>query len=249
MQGTLDKEVLNPAAKPLSPEELKFAIRDNICVHREFIKSHFDPTIPSQQAGVVAFKFLENPLMLPDNELFYGWYKVRNACSNEAEAQTFATELLKTHDSKTKNRIIPIGHWVPLTSSKLFTKQFNEFSDQSFRQNIIDSENREKEAVKEIRAREEKLTKGISQFDENSIDYYIMKKVTLAENEHTMERAVKTVKETRRNISELTECIEKLDAKFPGYKNESLSVYNKERRDAGLEQVSSFNFKALAKAQ
>lgn len=230
----------DPNAKPLSLEELNVALRDNVNVHREFIKQHTDPPIDGQDWSLVSFRFLQTPLMLPDNELFYGWVKLRGNYSTDGEAEKRAEHLLQYFDSQNKNRIVKTGAWVPLTSSKLLTKEFHEFSDQRFKQKIIEAEKKQQEEIKQVREREEKLKQGIDQFDEDSLDYYIVKKVSLAENEYTLEQALKRVKECRSNLDRLNEEIERLEKEHPEYIEEALPKYNEERKDAGLEEVVSF---------
>lgn len=235
-----DAEVFDPSAKPLNDQELKIAIRDNVCEHREFVKAQVDPALSDQEVAILAYKFLEAPLMLPDNELFYGWVKVRGAHNNWESAQKYSEQILKYHDSKNKNRIVKMGVWVPLSSSKLLTKETVTVAESEWQKEQIKGLEREKEMIKEIRDREEKLKQGIDQFEENSLDYYIMKKVTLAENQHTLERAMDTVKNCRKNLNTLVPEIEKMEKEHPEYVEEALPKYNKERVEAGLESVTSF---------
>jgi len=247
--GTLDKDVFDPNAKPLDARELDLAFRNNVCTHREFIKSHIDPPILGQTYALASYKFLDitrELKILPDGEPLYGWVKLRGNYATEEEAQKAAKDLLQGQDSKSKIQIYRVGGWTPLTSSTLLTKQFDEFSDQQWRQKMIDDKKKQEQQIKEIREREEQLKQGIDQYTEDSLDYYVMKKVTLAENQYTMDRAMKTLKETRKNINDLEKEIEELDSKYPDHKKNALEQYNKERREAGMEEVSSFNFKNLA---
>lgn len=234
------KDVYNPAAAPLNPQDLGIAIRDNINHHREFVRSYTDPKIDAQQFAVVSYQFLETPLMLPDGGLFYGWVKYRGGCPSEQAAQEHAVQLLKFEDSKSKNTIFPVGSWCALTTSKQLTKEFHEFSEQEFRQNEQKRKEKEAEEIREIRAREEKLKAGISQYAEDSLDYYITQKVSLAENEYTLKQAMNRVKEARKNIDTLTERLESLDKKYPDHKNNALARYNQERTDAGMDTVKDW---------
>jgi len=238
---TTDAEVFDPSAKPLDVKELAIAIRDNICVHREFIKAKIDPTIVDQDVGAFSFKYLQAPFILPDGELFYGWMKFRGSHRSVDDATDYLKELLKFHDSKSKNRVYKAGAWVPLTSSKLLSKEFHTFSEDKWRINEQESIERQRKEIKEIRQREEQLKQGIGQFEEGSLDYYIMKKVTLSENEYTLERALTTVKECRKNMNPLVEHIELLEKEHPEYIDQALNKYNEERVDAGLENVPSFS--------
>lgn len=240
---TTHREVYDPNAQPLNPEELKIAIRDNINHHREFVRSHVDPKIPTQEVSAESYQFLETPLILPDGGLLYGWVKHRGGHSSWDIADKHCSQILKFEDSKSKNVISPIGSWVALTSSKNLTQQFHELSDSEFRKNEQCNKEKEAEKIRQIREREETLKAGISEFAEDSLDYYVVQKVSLAENEYTLEQAMKRVKEARKNIDLLTDRIKTLDQKNPEHKKNALSRYNKERNDAGLDEVRAFSHK------
>lgn len=237
---SLPKDVYDPSAKPLDPAELGVALRNNQTTHREFIREQVDQRIADQEWGNIAFNFLETPLMLPDNQPFYGWFKLRGAFPNEDQAVKHIERLLQYHDSKSKNWTVPMGKWVPLTSSKLLTKQFHEVSNDEWRKNEAKTLAREREQIAEIRAREEQLKKGVTEYTEDSLDYYITKKVTLAENEYTQKRAKETLRQTEKNLDSLRKELAELDTKYPEHKKQALGRYNQEREAAGLEAVKNF---------
>lgn len=237
----LDRDVHNPSAKPLDFSELKIAFRDNVCVHREFIKDHIDPPLSGQEFGVVSFKYLETPLMLPDKELFYGWFKLRGNYPTEDSAVERAKTILQHQDSKSKNKIMKCGAWIPLTSSKILTTEFQEFSDNTYYQKVLDERKKEKEQVAEIKRREEELKKGIDQFEPDSLDYYVTKKVTISQNKYHLEKALEQVKECRENMNKLEKEMAKLDEEHPEYASQALTQYNKKRDESGLSEVKSFD--------
>lgn len=238
---SIDSAVYNPNAKPLDKQEFEIALRDNVNIHREFIRERIDPKIPDQTVGLMSFKFLKNPLVLPDDELFYGWYKIRGNFRDDDAASKYAAELLKDHDSKNKIKIGDVGVWHHLTSSKLLTKEHKEIAvDEWNKQKQLEDEKMNKQ-LKEIQEREKKLKSGIDEYEPGSLDYYITKRVSLAENEFRFEQAMKTVRECRKNVENLKPEIEKMENDHPSYLKDALPKYNKERVDAGLEEVRSFN--------
>lgn len=246
-QGTTDGDVKNPIAQSLNPDELKVAIRDNVCNHREFIRDDRDREIKEQQVGIVSFKFLETPLQLPDGELFFGWYKLRGNHPDEQTATAEATNILKHYDSKSKNKLIQVGAWSHLTSSKMFTKEFTEYSENQFLNRIKKEEAEQKEQVEQIRAREKKLSEE-QEFDPESLDYYITKNVSLSHNEYTLKKALERVKQCRKNIDTVSAELKRLDKKYPQHKEDALGRYNEERVAAGMEPVKSFEAANLIRA-
>lgn len=237
---SLPKDVYDPSAKPLDQAELKVALRNNATSHREFIRANVDQPIADQDWGDIAFNFLETPLILPDNQPFYGWFKLRGSYPNEDSAVKYIERMLQHHDSKSKNWAVPVGKWVPLTSSNMLTKQFHEVSNDEWRKNEQTTKQKEKEQIADIRTREEKLKAGTEQYEEDSLDFYITKKVGMAEVEYTAKRAADTLRQAEKSLEKIKKTISSLDAKYPEHKKNALAKYNEERVAAGLDPVKEF---------
>lgn len=236
-------EWYQPDASPLSKKEEEAAYEGQIN-YPKVIRQRKDPPIVNQTHSLLSFLFLPE-----SHNGVFAFVKCRGVYGDKTSADDAGKKIIRDVDSKFKINIAPVGQWVPITDDSRFCA---EDVDVKMNEDDPDEIQLNDDAVKETERRHEKIRKDLQDrakklldpnddpyADEEGIKYYIMRRVTRACAKQYIEEEEKKKQDLIKKLESIEEIIAGIEEKFPSYKEEWLTVYNKGRKDVGLPPVKS----------
>jgi len=212
------------------------AVNGQIITYPKVVRKEKDPEDPDGFTHhIMTFNLYTEPKVLRDGSKIYGMYKIRGCKKSVEECTARAEEIVLKVDSKNMNRIVPNGYWAPITESSMVIQDKKDVGEQQsmYGDAVRAAQEKEYQAMKELRDREEKLRddKLDPYHNKEAIEFYIMERVV--DNNLTKE-----INKYRTILDSLTakrrlawRVIKKIESIHPEYREEWLDVYNKEREN------------------
>lgn len=236
-------EVWKPLkSKPLNDEELEFAFKD--LYNDKYVRGDRmfrDPEIKGQQYAL--FSFTPSSKAQPDDTGIYGFIKVRGTFCRLEEAEEKSKELIR-YFSANQIFVCETGSPVPLQNNAIDQIEVDNpnrpedairFQDLAREQNL-----KEKQAIEEIRQREEQLRKDVEKDPNNKepLQIYlelIHKRATCA---YLYTQHLKKLEETKNIIMVTRKRIADMDNKYPNLKDEYIHHYMETCKNNGIDKAT-----------
>lgn len=233
--------MFDPFAPPLSDQQNRYAVLDKIKAYPQVVRTGIDFPITGQTSGIIAFNLLPEPKTTKNGQKILGFIKLRGNWADENMCKVKASSIVREQDSHYANRIVPVGHWIPITedinsvSENIDVKVDESEVDTARAEAAKKNEEERNRRLREIREREEELknTPDIHE-DTTDIKYYTMKWVTWLQLQEHVETMEKRLNELKNKEIENRKILYKLDSEYPGHRERWLSVYDEARKKSGL---------------
>lgn len=229
-----------PDAPPFTKEEREDAEEGQL-VYPKIVRKLKDDPVPHQGYSIISF------MKLPEvvNGVSH-FAKCRGSYNTEDEAAEAARELVRTTDSLFKMNITKTGTWVPVTTVGYAEVEDVVAEDEKQQENadkivgkaVKEAEKKHKKIARELDERKKLIEEGDSDIHEESLEYYIQRKVSFITNTEWVKEAKKRYDQCLKNREKMSAEIAKLDEKFPEYSQKWLATYNEERAKSGFHPYS-----------
>lgn len=239
-------EVWKPLkSKPLTEEELEYAF--NELYVDKYIKGdrkYRDPEIRGQQYAL--FSFTPSTTAQPDDTGIYGFIKVRGTYNRLEEAEEKSKELIQ-YFSANQIFVCETGSPVPLQTNVHDQDCVIEVDNPNLPEDSLKFQElakeqglKEKQAMEEIRQREEQLKKDVEQDpnDKEPLQIYlelIHKRATCA---YLYTQHLKKLEETKNIIIATRKRIADMDKEYPTLKDEYMDHYNESCKRNGIDKAT-----------
>lgn len=230
----------NEKYPPLGDDDIgQAALEGQVVTYPKVVRTNVDPPIVGQNMGSLSFMLFKTPRMFRDKPI-YGYVKLRGNHNDEKTARFDAYRIVRQVDSKFQVRLAPVGVWVPITEDNSCIKDLYDVRENDEEKHIRDEAVKEKELeakriAKEIKEAEEALKNGSDIYDNpESLDFYTMKRVTEMRLFEAHQIALRKLQELESSMNETHMILRMLEVQNPGYPNEWIDVYNKERSKTSL---------------
>ena len=231
----------SPTAPPLSESEAEAAARETVrrYPYRAVIRDNTDPPIPGQTYGGAAFMLFDEPKELSNGATVYGFLKLRACGPSDTYVEGELKRIVREVDSRSKNRILPVGSWVPITDDDSFCKEVLDVRMDEDEVHLRDDAVRDKKArdekvKRQIREREEEVKKGDLYDDPLSLKFYTMKRVTELRLTEAITHTKKKLEEHYKTRERVWRDLRKLERENEEWAARWVSCYNEERAVGGI---------------
>lgn len=238
-------EVWKPSKeKPLTGEELECAFEDlYIDKYAKVDRKFNDPDINGQTYSL--FSFTPSLTAQPDENGLYGFIKVRGTFNRIEEAEEKSKELIQ-YFSANKIFVCKTGTPIPLqkeikTASNVVEVDDPNRDEESLRFQELAKEQglKEKQAMEEIKQREEQLKRDVEQDpkDKEPLQIYlemVHKRATCA---YLYTQHKQKLEETKNIIISTREKIAKMDAEYPNLQKEYMDHYRESCKKNGIDKA------------
>lgn len=227
----------NPNDEVLTPEETRAAFENLSRRYRPILRHNIDPDIPmNMQFAVVCFKLLPEPA-----KDIYGLVKVVGTYPTAELANERIKQLLSTANATVKYHIIYTGHWNVLSNSDRFSKETISVEDEDEAIHLQDEEasrarRKQENIMRDLREREEQLKRDDDDIsaDKDSIEYYTMQRYKFEQQNDTIAKEKKRLRENIEVNDKTYKLIKELNKKHPEYSGMWVDVLNEARKKIGL---------------
>ena len=238
------KPVWKPALgqEPLSNEEAKYAMKDlskddYVNKYRALDRTYADKQIPMQLYGL--FSFIPTKNAKPDENGLYGFAKLRGNFQSQIEAEQRAEEIIRYEDSYNKIFHCYVGRPFPVTVSSQFSEVIDEIdiqkeSAKTVSSNIKEKKDHEKQEIRNIQEREQKLKEESKKDEVDPYEDYICQKTKIATLSFTFLQHQEKMAEIKEIILKTRGVIKEYDNEYPHYKDNFFEKYMNARREAGI---------------
>lgn len=228
--------------KSLEGIEAEAAVNGQLVKYRQVIRSDCDRTIYGQTVGLLSFNLFKTPVVNSQTgKPIYGFVKIRGNWRDVNEATANGADIIKNVDSKFKIHLAPVGQWVPISEDISFIQEQIDVKmkeqdialrDQAARDKIAE----QKKIAAELVEAEERLKNGGDVYDDQeSLDFYTMKRVTLHKLQEERDKYIAHLKTIQTKLSETVELLKTLEESHPNYESEWNDNYNKELGRVGIK--------------
>jgi hypothetical protein len=235
----LEPRPVNPNREPLDVDQLAIAMKD--LHHKDIVNDKYirnmkfgvDPKISGQHFGLISFIPSQNAT--PDSDGCFGILRLRGNFSTESEADMWAENLVKNHDSYAEIDTVFVGRPVPLfLNNERFTSKTREIDIRKVVTDIqkadaAEKAKKEQKEIQDIQERQRKLLNKETEEEKEkaltSLDYYVELRVKKANARALIDEAEKKIKEANEVIDKVSLEIAELDEKEPTYKDEFIEKY------------------------
>lgn len=238
-------EVWKPSkSKPLTDEELEYAFTDlYIDKYVKADRKFNDPDINGQTYSL--FSFTPSQTAQPDENGLYGFIKVRGTFNRIEEAEEKSKELIQ-YFSANKIFVCKTGTPVPLQNEVKNLENVVEVDDPNrdedslrFQELAKEQGLKEKQAMEEIKHREEQLKRDVEQDpnDKEPLQIYlelVHKRATCA---YLYMQHKQKLEETKNIIISTREKIAKMDEEHPNLKDEYMNHYRESCKKNGIDKA------------
>lgn len=230
----------NPRYPKLKGDVGDAAENGQLVLYPQVVRQNTDPPIQGQRFAILSFMQFDE-VKVVNGVKVAGCVKVRGSWSDKSQAEYEASKLVKEVDSKFRMVIAPVGAWVPETDDPLFiTGGVTDVEDPEQKVSLRGSVEKEKEAerrriMKELRDNEDLAKSKDIYDDQESLDFYAMKRVTCFKLFEERERLETMVKDVKEKLDRTIDILRDLEVKYPEYKNEWIERYDRERIRAGIQ--------------
>lgn len=218
---------------PLTSDELKKAMTEKYTTHFPQINRKFiDPPISGQQYALFSFIPHEHAVSGPNG--IYGYAKIRGVYDTIDEANNQAENIIRYIDSTNTVFCMKTGCPFPIVTEGMSKEIFKVDLKQDYHDNMSTTISKnvrrkrdiEKNDIKQIEEREQKLKKDIN--DPDPIDDYTTKRVKHATLLFEIERQKKNILELIKSKDKCEEDLCNYHKSHPDFKN----IYRKKLEDA-----------------
>lgn len=256
----LSKTMVNENRKELSKQETNEAMKvlfDNkkLLFPRE-VKSTNDPVILGQEYGLWSFTPARDAK--PNSNGLYGVFKLRGNFSTVDESEIYAERLIRTHDSYNEIHVVRIGQCVPLSTNPELVEEvvkvdLSKETDKIMSDNVREKRKQEKQEMKTIQEREQKLLKENKEilegtYEQEPLEEYIMLRVKKAQLMWTLvEQRKRLQTEVIPNIKKVKDELLEWDKNNPTFKDLYYDRYVEARKSVGIEDQDKLNYSYFMK--
>jgi len=250
----LSKTIVNPNRNNLTDDELHQAknnlLKDTL-LFPQSVKSINDPIILSQEYGLVSFTPSKDAR--PNAHGIYGVLKLRGNFPTTQEAQTYAEQLVRNHDSYNEIYTVKVGTSVPLTKESHFVEEtdlidLNEQVNSIVSSDVKEKRKQEQKEIKVIKEREKKLLQENKEilsgdYKQDPLENYIMVRVKKAQLMWTLiENRKRIVNDLIPVIQKVKQEIKDLDKLHPEFDKLYYERYKEARESVGLKDQDSMSY-------
>ena len=226
----------------LTEQEVKNALdelnnRDFVQKFPRIEQRYADPIDPMQRIGLISF--IPAKGATPNSDGIYGFAKLRGNYPTDHEANEKAEFLIRNVDSYHQLYHTYVGRPFPLTQSSKYSAETNEID---IRKSMVDSvsasiknkKDEERQQIKEIEQREEKLKEDCSNEDKDPIELYTTLRVKKAQIVWTYLETKKKLDEMKNIIIKTRDQIVEMEEQDTSYSKNYFKKYCEARSDSGL---------------
>lgn len=233
---------LVPDYPALTGEVGKAAVNGQIVYYPKVVRSMVDEPVENQARGLVSFMLPKEPRLTKEGKRIVGFFKLRGNWSDDNQATSRASKIVREQDSKYPVRVAHVGHWIPLVDDEAMAlKNVNVNVEESAeeeaakRKAMEDEEEKRKRIVREMKEREEEIKNATDHNeDKTAINYYTMKMVVWLRLQETIALEKKKLRDLENKLVGIREILADLDVTHPSHFTDWVDNYNVERRKAGI---------------
>jgi hypothetical protein len=237
----------NQGYPPLSEEEVKNAL--DVLDNTKFVKKfsnverrYADPIDPMQRIGLISFVPAKGAT--PNDKGVYGFAKLRGNYPTDREASERAEFLIRNVDSYHQLYHTYVGRPFPLTESSDYSAETSEIDirqsmTESVSASIKGKKNDERQQIKEIEERENKLKEESKKEDEDPVDFYTTLRVKKAQIVWTYLETAKKLEEMKEIIIKTRAQITDMDKEDKSYSENYFKKYCDARSESGLDNSAN----------
>jgi len=226
----------------LTEQEVKDALDE--LNNRDFVKKfprieqrYADPVDPMQRIGLISF--IPAKGATPNQDGIYGFAKLRGNYPTDQEANEKAEFLIRNVDSYHQLYHTYVGRPFPLTQSSKYSAETTEID---IRKSMVDSvsssiktkKDEERQQIREIEQREEKLKEDCSNEDKDPIEFYTTLRVKKAQIVWTYLETKKKLDDMKDIIIKTRDQIVEMEQQDQSYSKHYYKKYCDARSDSGL---------------
>jgi hypothetical protein len=206
------------------------------------MRLHVDPVLNGQLYTLVSF--IPSKDASPDKDGCFGVLKVRGSFNTVDQADSWADNIIRNHDSYTAIDYCLVGRPFPLMVNnelyRLATKEVDvrKKVDDTIKHDIKKKRVEEQKEMESIQERHRQLMRDVSEDKEQAIDdleYYVQLKTKKASLMYNVQEIRRKEKESLELVDKVSEEIRDIDKKFPNYKDEFLDRYTKALETQGID--------------
>jgi len=226
----------------LSDEEVvnAMATLNNTDFVKKFLsveRRYADPVDALQRIGLISFVPAKGAT--PDSQGIYGFAKLRGNYPTEHEANERAEFLIRNVDSYHQIYHAYVGRPFPLTQSSKYSADTTEIDlrksmTESVSFSVKNKKNDERQQIKEIEEREEKLKEDCSKEEEDPYDFYTTLRVKKAQITWTYLETKKKLDEMKDIIIKTREQLVDMEKQDESYAKTYFKKYCDARTESGL---------------
>lgn len=222
----------------LTEEQVNAAFKELIVRFPKVERLPVDPPIAGQNWALFSFKFLPKPV-----NGVHGFLKFRGSFPTQAEWEAHARSLIRTVDSK--HHIWPYqqGRWMPITTNEEFAADVLEVGQTDelnaiYNQQETDTQKKEAQKIKEIKAREKKLIEESQRkkFDDDSLDYYAQQVMKVQQLESWLEQMRKRKHDMLKALKAGRDEMVRLEGLHTDYKDRVEEKIKAIKEEIGLDE-------------
>lgn len=222
----------------LTDEQTEAAYKQLVVKFPRIEKLAVDPPVAGQNTALYSFKLLPKPV-----NGVYGFLKFRGAFASEPEWESHAKNIIRNVDSK--HHIYPYqqGRWAPITVNEDFIKEFLDVKEQEeiadiYNQRDTQEQQRQKQAVKEIKSKERKLQQEMfrKEPDQSSLDYYAQQVMKVQQLESWLEQMRQRKHDMLKALKAGRGEIKRLEESSPEYKDKVDERIRCIKEEIGLDE-------------
>lgn len=230
-------------------EEQTTSAKDEL-VNKEFInlsfpksmRLHVDPVLNGQLYTLVSF--IPSKEATPDKDGCFGVLKVRGTFNTVDQADSWADNIIRNHDSYAAIDYCLVGRPFPLMVNnelyRLATKEVDirKKVDDTIKADLKQKRMDEQKEMESIQERHRQLMRDVSEDKSQAIDdleYYVQLKTKKASLMYNVQEIRRKEKESLELVDKVTEEIRDMDKKFPNYKDEFLERYTAALQTQGID--------------
>jgi hypothetical protein len=238
----------DPSRSNLTSEQLISA--KNELVNKEYInltfpktmRFHVDPILNGQLYSLVSF--IPSKDATPDKDGCFGVLKIRGTFNTVDQADSWADNIIRNHDSYAVIDYCLVGRPFPLMVNnelyRLATKEIDvrKKVDDTVKHDIKQKRIEEQKEMESIQERHRQLMRDVSEDKTQALDdleYYVQLKTKKASLQYNVSEIRRKEQESLDLINKVAEEIKELDHKFPNYKEEFLERYTKALETQGID--------------
>lgn len=238
----VQSEWLVPGYPTLTGDVGQAAVNGQIVYYPKVVRSKVDEAIENQGQGLVSFMLLKEPRQTKEGKRIVGFFKLRGNWSDEHQATSRASKIVREQDSKYPIRVAHVGHWLPLVDDEAMARKninvnVEESPDEAAakKKAMEDEEEKRKRIMRELEERKEEIENAKDYNDDKeSLDYYTMKRVVWMRLQESIELERRKLKNLEEKFSEICGVLYKLDSEHPSHSEKWIDNYNIPRKKAGI---------------
>lgn len=210
------------------------------------MKLHVDPPVNGQYMGLVSFIPSKNAT--PDKDGCYGVLKLRGNYSTEKEADSWAENIIRQHDSYASIDYCFVGKPFPLMeNNEVYRAATREIDirrkvDEVQREDLRQKRENDRSEMESVNKRHRELMRSVEEDKVQSVDdieLYTQLRTKKAHLMYNTEELKRKIKESEEIIKRVNGEIADMDVKYPEYKNEFMSRYKSALSSAGINVETS----------